>query len=42
VKRAVASTEALVLQEERVVEKGKGVEHIKIGLSRSAWNQYLE
>lgn len=41
VERAVASTEALVLQEERVVEKGEGVEHIEIGLSGSAWDQYL-
>lgn len=41
VKRAVASTEALILQEERVVEKCKGVEHVEIGLYGSAWNQYL-
>lgn len=41
VKRAVASTEALILQEERVVEKCKGVENVEIGLSGSAWNQYL-
>ena len=40
VKRAVASTEALILQEERVVEKCKGVENVEIGLSGSAWNQY--
>ena len=41
VERAVASTKALVLQEQRVVEKGKGVEHIEIGLSGSACNQCL-
>ena len=38
---SITGLEFLVLEEERVVEKCKGVEHVEIGLSGSAWNQYL-